>query len=52
MRAAYGAEKFDRLRGAQGEYDPTNLFHLNQNVTAGLSTDAPSASGAMSRPTR
>jgi FAD/FMN-containing dehydrogenase len=32
IRAAYGAEKFDRLRGLKDRYDPTNLFHLNQNV--------------------
>ena len=32
VRAAYGEEKFTRLRALKDRYDPTNLFHLNQNV--------------------
>jgi FAD/FMN-containing dehydrogenase len=32
VKAAYGAKKFDRLRGLKDRYDPTNLFHLNQNI--------------------
>jgi FAD/FMN-containing dehydrogenase len=32
VRAAYGAEKFARLQELKDRYDPTNLFHLNQNV--------------------
>jgi FAD/FMN-containing dehydrogenase len=32
VRAAYGGEKFDRLRALKDRYDPTNLFHLNQNI--------------------
>jgi Berberine and berberine like len=32
VRAAYGAQKFDRLRALKDRYDPTNLFHLNQNI--------------------
>jgi len=32
VRAAYGAEKFARLQALKDRYDPTNLFHLNQNV--------------------
>jgi FAD/FMN-containing dehydrogenase len=32
VRAAYGAEKFARLQSLKDRYDPTNLFHLNQNV--------------------
>jgi FAD/FMN-containing dehydrogenase len=32
VKAAYGAEKFTRLQALKDRYDPTNLFHLNQNV--------------------
>jgi len=31
--AAYGGEKFERLRALRRRYDPTNLFRLNQNIT-------------------
>ncbi len=33
VRAAYGAETYDRLVAAKNQYDPTNLFRLNQNIT-------------------
>ncbi len=32
VRAAYGDEKYDRLSRVKGLYDPTNLFHVNQNI--------------------
>jgi FAD/FMN-containing dehydrogenase len=32
VRSAYGAEKYARLQALKDRYDPTNLFHLNQNV--------------------
>ncbi|HEX4717463.1 MAG TPA: FAD-binding oxidoreductase [Thermoleophilaceae bacterium] len=32
VRAAYGKDKYDRLRALKREWDPDNLFHLNQNI--------------------
>ncbi len=34
IRAAYPGSTWDRLRQVKAKYDPTNLFHLNQNVPA------------------
>jgi FAD/FMN-containing dehydrogenase len=32
VRVAYSEAKYERLRAVKREYDPTNLFRLNQNV--------------------
>jgi hypothetical protein len=32
IRAAYPGQTWDRLRKIKARYDPTNLFHLNQNI--------------------
>ena len=32
VRAAFGADKFDRLATIKRKYDPTNVFRLNQNI--------------------
>ncbi len=32
VKAAYGAEKYDRLAAIKKKYDPTNLFRHNQNI--------------------
>ena len=32
VRAAYGEEKFQRLRRLKVQFDPGNLFRINQNI--------------------
>ena len=32
VRAAYPGSTWDRLRAVKARYDPTNLFHINQNI--------------------
>jgi FAD/FMN-containing dehydrogenase len=32
IRAAYGADKYDRLKALKRKYDPDNFFRLNQNI--------------------
>ena len=35
VRQAYGTEKYERLVDLKRKYDPTNFFHLNQNISPG-----------------
>jgi FAD/FMN-containing dehydrogenase len=37
LRAAYPQQTLKRLAAIKAEYDPTNLFHLNQNIVPAVS---------------
>jgi FAD/FMN-containing dehydrogenase len=32
VRSTYGEERYARLVALKDRYDPTNVFHLNQNI--------------------
>ena len=38
-RSSYGAETYKRLVELKNQYDPTNVFRLNQNIEPQLATD-------------
>ena len=35
VRAAFGADKYDRLASIKRKYDPMNVFRINQNIVPG-----------------
>ncbi|MFN8527195.1 MAG: FAD-binding oxidoreductase [Anaerolineae bacterium] len=53
IREAYPGDVWERLRAVKAKYDPTNLFHLNQNIPpAGDSSRQPEPDRASTGETR
>jgi hypothetical protein len=46
VRKSYGPEKYDRLVALKDKYDPSNLFHLNQNIKPSIEAVARADRGA------
>ena len=40
VRSSYGPEKYARLVELKDKYDPTNMFHLNQNIKPSIEATA------------
>jgi hypothetical protein len=45
VRSSYGPEKYARLVELKDKYDPTNMFHLNQNVKPSIEATARAEQG-------
>ncbi|MEA2449312.1 MAG: hypothetical protein QOG63_1244 [Thermoleophilaceae bacterium] len=46
VRRTYGPEKYDRLVALKDKYDPSNMFHLNQNIKPSIEATARAERGA------
>jgi FAD/FMN-containing dehydrogenase len=40
VRSSYGPEKYARLVELKDKYDPTNMFHMNQNIKPSIEATA------------